>query len=50
MVEQKQLKRATDELPAGFKVEDGVAYGSRVAGLFEIKFHGENRNAMTTEA
>ena len=28
-----------DEIPAGFKLEDGVAYGSRAPGLFEIKIH-----------
>ena len=29
----------TFELPTGFRLEDGVAYGSRVPGLFEIKIH-----------
>ena len=34
-------------MPAGFKLEQGVAYGSRVPGLFEIKIHRpQARNAM----
>jgi enoyl-CoA hydratase/carnithine racemase len=34
-------------LPFGFKLEQGVAYGSRVPGLFEIKIHRpQARNAM----
>jgi enoyl-CoA hydratase/carnithine racemase len=50
MVENKKTISKREELPAGFNLEHGVAYGSRVKGLFEIKFHGENKNAMTTES
>lgn len=49
MVEQIKKKRLDQDLPDGFKLEDGIAYGSRVAGLFEIKFHSENKNALTVE-
>ena len=35
------------DLPAGFKLEEGIAYGYRQEGLFEIKFHRPKvRNAM----
>ena len=34
--------------PPGYKFDDGIVYGMRVEGLFEIKFHSpKDRNAIT---
>lgn len=34
--------------PSGYKFEDGLVYGMRVEGLFEIKYHSpKDRNALT---
>lgn len=49
MVENKKPKAALEPLPAGFELENGIAYGYRVPGLFEIKFHAHNLNALTKE-
>ena len=39
-----------EALPEGYKLEHGVAYGMRMPGLFEIKFHSpKNRNALTAD-
>jgi enoyl-CoA hydratase/carnithine racemase len=39
------------QLPTGFKLEDGIVYGSRVPGLFEIKIHRpQARNATNGAA
>lgn len=46
----KSTKAATQDepLPAGFKVQDGVAWGSREEYLLEIKFHNSKRKNATT--
>jgi hypothetical protein len=37
-----------EDFPAGYKFEDGIVYGMRVEGLFEIKFHSpKDKNALT---
>jgi len=38
------------EIPAGFKIENGVCYGSRVPGLFEIKIHRPKARNATDNA
>ena len=35
-------------LPAGFQVKDGIAWGSRMPHLLEIKFHNARRKNSTT--
>jgi len=35
-------------LPAGFQVKEGIAWGSRVPHLLEIKFHNARRKNSTT--
>lgn len=50
MVEtNKKAKEKLEPLHPGFKLEEGIAFGSRQPGLFEIKFHSPNKNALTKE-
>ena len=44
----KSQTNTTESLPDGFKVQDGVAWGTRVEGLLEIKFHNARRKNSTT--
>ena len=38
---------STSEIPKGYKLQDGLCYGSRVPGLLEIKYHNpQKRNAI----
>lgn len=37
-----------NKLPDGFQVADGIAWGSRMPGLFEIKYHNPKmKNAVS---
>jgi enoyl-CoA hydratase/carnithine racemase len=49
MVEKTKAKATLEQIPAGFTLENGIAYGYRVPGLFEIKFHDKNLNALRKE-
>jgi enoyl-CoA hydratase/carnithine racemase len=49
MVEKTKAKAALEQLPPGFQLESGIAYGYRVDGLLEIKFHAQNLNVLTKE-
>ena len=38
----------TEDLPPGYEIKEGLAFGSRVPGLLEIKFHyPQTKNAIT---
>ena len=38
----------SEDIPPGYKLEEGIAYGSRLPGLLEIKFHNpKKRNSIT---
>ena len=42
---------SSEDIPVGYKLEHGVAYGSRKAGVLEIKFHTpKRRNVISAEA
>jgi hypothetical protein len=42
-----EKKNTVEDLPPGYKLEHGIAFGMRVPGLFEIKFHTpKDRNAI----
>jgi len=49
MVEKTKSKATLEQIPADFTLENGIAYGYRVPGLFEIKFHDKNLNALRKE-
>lgn len=47
---QAKKQKPLPELPEGYKVKDGIAWGSRLPGLLEIAyFNPQKRNSVTGE-
>ena len=50
LIKKDMGKKPLPQLPEGYKLQDGIAFGSRLPGLLEIAFFNPKaQNAITGE-